>query len=178
MIKDKKELVQLVEGVKENKRESLEALHQHFYKFIKKYAYKYKVDFQTLEAEFDLILLYIINKNINDPQSILKYITVSFNNFNNFNIDKAFRLNNELSIVSLDEHSNLILNITELDFEDDDYPNLSKILKPNMIEILEEKYIDKLTCERIGELNNLSKQRISQKIISAKDKIINNYKIF
>ena len=42
-----------------------------------------------------------------------------------------------------------------------------------MIEILEEKFIDKLTCEAIGELNNVSKQRISQRIIKAKSKLKN-----
>lgn len=174
MLKDNNQLIQLINDVKENKSESLNLLHYHFSSFIKKYAYKYQVDITTLEAEFDLILLYIINKNITDPKSIIKYIMVCFNNFNNINIDKVLQKDKNLSFVNFEECSGFLSISSEHEFEFDDYPRLSKLLSPSMIEILEEKYIDKLSCKDIGELNNLSKQRISQKIIKAKNEIENN----
>ena len=57
MLKDKKQLLNLLNGVKENKLESLELLHIHFSNFIKKYAYKYKVDIPTLEQNLNLLIL-------------------------------------------------------------------------------------------------------------------------
>ena len=175
MLKDKKQLLNLITGVKENKLESLELLHVHFSDFIKKYAYKYNVDIPTLEAEFDFILLYIINKNLNSPEAVLKYLNICFKNFKNFNIDKVLRKNTDFEFIDLDEYSNVIFepNSLENTIINENYPKLNKIIKPDMIEILEEKFIDKLTCKSIGDINKLSKQRISQKIISSKTKIEN-----
>ena len=176
MLKDKNELPKLLNDVKGNKLEALELLHYHFSDFIKKYAYKYNIDIETLKAEFDFILFCIISKGIQTPESILGYINICFKNFKNFNIDKVFRLNPSLVVSDYEELSNIIPNLISVESVENevimkDYSKLIKIIKPDMIEILEEKFIDKLSCKTIGELNNVSKQRISQRILEAKVKL-------
>lgn len=171
MIKDKMQLVMLLDGVRKNNLESLDLLHYHFNNFIKKYAYKYNVDIETLNAEFDYIILHIINKNITDYESILSYLTICFKHFKNLNIDKFFLLNSDLSSVNLEKYINVLSDSTsvENEFFQCKFPRLSKVISADMIEILEKKFIDKSTCKEIGSLhNNISKQRISQKILKAK----------
>lgn len=173
MLKDKKLLPKLINDVKENKPESLELLHYHFQSFIKKYADKYKVDIPTLEAEFDLILVYIINKGITDPIKILSYLNVCFKHFKNINIDKLFRLNREFEIIDIEDFENKLSSSTLVEKEIifSEFPLLSNLISKEMLEILQEKFIDKFTCENIGKSNNLSKQRISQKILQATSKL-------
>lgn len=171
MLKDKSQLTRLLSDVKENKVESLEILHYHFKDFIKKYSKKYSVDLETLEAEFDFVLLNIINNDITDPKSILKYINTCFKNFKNFNVDKVFSENDDLKAIELSQFSDIIpsLNSVENEVMLEKFPQLSKCISCEMIEILEESFIDNLSYKTIGKLNNLSKQRISQKIIAVKN---------
>lgn len=171
MIHDKDLLPKLINDVKKNKLESLNLLHHHFEGFIKKYAYKYNVDIQTFEAEFDLILVYIINKGINDPLKILSYLSMCFKHFKNPNVDKIFAVTSNFSQENIEVFENTLATptLTENQAIFDEFPKLSKILSDEMLEILQQKFIDKLSCQKIGNAKNLSKQRISQKILKSKE---------
>lgn len=168
----------LLLGVKENNLEALEELTSAFSKYLRKYAYKYHLDYDLILEEFYTVVANAVLKNILELSKFLKYLNINMKYFKTRDIEGRYQKDTEYEFISFEAVKDYLedFNLETYD-EFSDLREVFSYLKEGDFKILISKYIEGLTCEMIGASLGLSKQRISQKLKKIQKEIILNHKI-